>query len=179
VTTPDTTSTADLSRWAGVWALDPAKTTIEFRTKALWFLSVVGTARALRGDARIGSDATVNGTFVVDAASFDTKNQKRDDHLRSKDFFEVARYPTVEFTVDDVRSNGADRVVITGRLIVRGTDQRLTLQADVHEDGSVATVSTTVEIDRSLWGLTWAKMGTGLKNQVTIRANFYRPDPTV
>lgn len=59
-------------------------------------------------------------------------------------------------------------------LTVRGQPQPFTLQAEVSGSGSSATVSTEVEMDRSRWGMSWAKMGTGLKNHVTVRAHFDR-----
>jgi polyisoprenoid-binding protein YceI len=166
--------TSDLSRLAGSWVLDPEKTTVTFRTKAMWVLPVKGTAKALSGDAQISPDAAVKATLVIDAASFDTKNKKRDDHLRSEDFLEVVKYPTIVFTANGGRPAGAGRVEITGVLTVHGATQPLTLQAEVTGSENSATVSTEVEIDRSLWGLSWAKMGAGLKNQVAIRAHFNR-----
>lgn len=169
-----TDTTSDLSRLAGTWSLDPEKTTVSFRTRALWVLPVKGTVKALSGDAQIRPDVAVKGTLVIDAASFDTKNKKRDDHLRSEDFLEVVKYPTIVFTANGGRPAGAGRVEITGLLTVHGRSQPLTLQAEVSGSGNSTTVSTEVEIDRSLWGVSWAKMGTGLKNQVAIRAHFDR-----
>jgi polyisoprenoid-binding protein YceI len=167
------TSTTNLSRLPGTWALDPEKTTVTFRTKALWVLPVRGTAKALSGEAQVSADA-VTGTLVIDAASFDTKNKKRDDHLRSEDFLEVVKYPTIVFTTNGARPTGAGRVEIAGELTVHGRTQPVALQAQVSGSGNSATVSTEVEIDRSLWGISWAKMGTGLKNEVAIRAHFNR-----
>ena len=167
-------TTSDLSGLAGTWALDPERTTITFRTKAMWVLPVRGTAKALSGDARVSPDATVRGTLVIDAASFDTKNKRRDAHLRSEDFLEVAKYPTIDFTADGGRPAGTGRVEITGVLTVHGRTQPITLEAEVSRSGNSATVSTEVEIDRSQWGVSWAKMGTGLKNQVAICAQFER-----
>jgi polyisoprenoid-binding protein YceI len=113
--------------------------------------------------------------LVIDAGSFDTKNKKRDDHLRSADFFEVIKYPTISFTADSVRPIGFGRLQVSGLLTVHGRSRPLTLDAEVSSDGgSSATVTTEVEIDRSLFGLTWAKMGAGIKNHVTIRAHFDR-----
>jgi polyisoprenoid-binding protein YceI len=171
-----TNSTAsELSRYTGTWRLDPAKTTVDFRTKAMWVLPVKGTAKALSGEAQIGADGDAKGMLVIDAGSFDTKNKKRDDHLRTADFFEVVKYPTLSFTADGVRSTGSGRLEVDGVLTVHGRSQPVTLNAEVSGNGgSSATVTTEVEIDRSLFGLSWSKMGAGLKNQVTIRAHFDR-----
>jgi len=168
------TATGDLSWLAGAWTLDPEKTTVSFRTKAMWVLPVRGTARALSGDANIGPDAAVGGRLVIDATSFDTNNKKRDDHLRSEDFLEASQYPTIVFTAERGRPSGVGGVEVTGTLTVRDRTQPLTLVADVSGSGNSATVSTEVEIDRSLWGVSWTKLGAGLKNRVAIRAHFDR-----
>ncbi len=169
-----TDTTSDLSQLTGTWALDPQRTIVTFRTKAMWVLPVKGTAKALSGDAQVSPDAAMKGTLVIDAASFDTKNKKRDDHLRSSDFLEVVKHPTIVFTATGGRPAGAGRVEITGVLTVRGRTQPVTLQAEVSGSGNSATVSTEVEIDWSLWGVSWAKMGARVKNHVAIRAHFDR-----
>jgi polyisoprenoid-binding protein YceI len=169
-----TDTATDLTRFTGTWALDPGRTSVTFRTKAMWVLPVKGTAKALGGDAEITPDGAGTGTLVIDAASFDTKNKKRDDHLRSEDFLEIATYPTIVFKATGGRTVGAGLVEITGALTVHGQTQPMTLQAEVSGSGNSATVSSEVEIDRSLWGVSWAKMGTRLKNQVAIRAHFDR-----
>lgn len=168
-------TTRELSAYAGTWTLDPAKSTVDFRTKAMWVLPVKGTVKALSGEAQISADGDAGGSLVIDAGSFDTKNAKRDDHLRSADFLEVAKYPTISFTADRVQPIGLGRLEVGGVLTVHGQSQPLTLNAEVSGDGGgSATVTTEVEIDRSLFGLSWVKMGSGLKNHVTIRAHFDR-----
>lgn len=167
-----TDATSDLARFTGTWSLDPEQTSVMLRTKAIWVFPVKATARALGGGAKVTPEGAVAGTLVIDAASLDTKNNKRDDHLRSADFLEIAKYPTIVFEATGGRPIGAGLVEISGVLTIHGQTQPLTLQAEVSGSGNSATVSTSVEIDRSLWGVSWAKMGTGLKNQVAIRAHF-------
>jgi polyisoprenoid-binding protein YceI len=168
------TTAIDLTPFTGTWALDSERTSVTFRTKAMWVFSVKGTAQALGGNARIAPDGAVTGTFVIDAGSIDTKNKKRDDHLRTKDFFEVANYPTIVFDATGGRPVGPGLVQISGVLTIHGQTQPVTLKAQVSRSGNSATVSTEVEIDRSRWGMSWAMMGTSLKNQVAIRAHFNR-----
>jgi len=165
---------ADLTPFAGTWVVDPERTTVEFHTKALWFMPVKGRAKALGGDARIDPNGDVTGTLVIDASSFDTKNRRRDNHLRTADFFEVDRFSTIEFKATQARPAGNGLVEVTGDLTIHGVTKPLTLQAEVSESGDSATVSTVVEIDRSLWGMDWAKFGTGLKSNVKISAHFDR-----
>jgi polyisoprenoid-binding protein YceI len=165
---------ADLSQFAGSWTLDPDRTSIVFHTKAMWILNVQGTARALEGGGSVGTDGGLSGTLVIDAASVDTKNKKRDEHLRTADFFEVQKYPTIAFTVTGGRLDPSGKVELTGSLDLHGQTQPLTLLAEVSAAGDSATLSTEVDIDRSAWGLSWTKMGAGLKNRVVISAHFDR-----
>src|ERR1700693_1442394 len=84
---------------AGTWHLDPNRTTIEFHTKAVWGLAKVkGTFSAVSGSGVVGDRGTISGELVVDANSIDTRNKRRDKHLRSADFFDVSAYPTFSFT---------------------------------------------------------------------------------
>jgi polyisoprenoid-binding protein YceI len=163
---------ADLSPYAGSWTLEPGQTSVEFHTKALWLLNVVGTFNATEGGAVVGDDGSVAATFVLDAASVDTKNKKRDDHLRTADFFEVGAFPTISFTVTGARPKGAGKVEMTGTLTIHGVTRPLTLLAETSVTDGAATVLTELDIDRSAWGLTWAKLGAGLKNHVVIKAHF-------
>ena len=127
-----------------------------------------GTAHALGGDTQIDASGNVNGTVVIDAASFDTNNKKRDDHLRSDDFLEVIKYPTIVFTVNGGRPAAAGGFDITGVLTIHGHSAPITLQAEVSGTGSSATMSGEVEIDRSLWGMSWTKWACGSR----IRSRF-------
>lgn len=168
-------TTTDLNRFTGTWTLDPQKTSIAFRTKAMWIFTVNGTAKALSGDAAISPDGRAEGALVIDAASFDTKNKKRDDHLRTGEILDAARHPNIIFEATDARPDGAGLLEIKGRLTVRGKTLPLTLHGQISGSKESATVSTEVEIDRGLWGVTWgAKMGAGLKNRVTVSAHFDR-----
>jgi polyisoprenoid-binding protein YceI len=165
---------AESTAYAGSWTLDPSQTSIEFHTKAMWVLNVKGTFKAIEGSGSVGADGRVSGSIVFDAASVDTKKKKRDDHLRTADFFEVTAFPTITFTATDAHPKGADKVEVTGTLTIHGQTQPLALLADVSVTDDSAMVSAEVDIDRSEWGLTWAKLGAGLKNHVVINARFTR-----
>ena len=154
------------------WVLNPATTTIVFRTKAMWILNVKGTAKALNGDGIVAPDGPVSGRLVIDATSIDTHDAKRDKHLRTGDFLETAKYPTITFVTTSGRVTGTGTFELNGTLTVRDQTHPVTMSADVRRSGSTAVVSTEIDIDRSMWGLTWAKMGAGLHNRVAIEAHF-------
>jgi polyisoprenoid-binding protein YceI len=163
---------ADLSPFAGSWSLDPSHTSIVFHTKALWVLDVRGAFRAIEGSGTVGADDSVSGSIVIDATSVDTKKKKRDDHLRTADFFEVDTHPTITFSLANAHPKGAGTVELSGGLTIRGATRPVTLLAHVSSTDDSATVSTEFDIDRSQWGLTWAKLGAALKNHVVINARF-------
>ena len=169
-----TETTKDLTQFAGTWALDPERSSVTFRSKAMWVVPVKGTFKAFEGTAKITADGAVTGRLVIDAASVSTRITKRDNHLRSDDFLEVVEYPTIVFEVSGGRPIRADLMELSGVLTIHGQTQPLTLRVSITGTGSSATVSTDVDIDRSLWGLTWTNMGTRLKNRVAIRAHFDR-----
>ena len=174
----DPSATA-LGPLVGTWTLDPATTTVAFTTKAVWLLPVRATARATRGSGSVGEDGLVRGTVEFDAASIDTGNAKRDQHLRGEDFFEVTRYPTFVMDVRGARATGADTYELDATLTIRDTTRPLTLPATAAVSGDTATVTVVADIDRSEWGLTWAKLGAGLKNHVVVTARFTRDGPAV
>ncbi len=87
MTSPNQTAT-DLSAFAGTWTLDPAHTSVVFFTKAMWVFNVRGTFKALEGTGSVGTDGSVSGSILVDA-SVDTKQKRRDKHLRTADFLRL------------------------------------------------------------------------------------------
>ena len=79
---------------AGSWALDAARSEIGLKSKSMWGLvPVKGVFREVTGTGTVSAAGDVTGTVTVAAKSIDTKNKKRDEHLRSADFFDVANYP--------------------------------------------------------------------------------------
>jgi polyisoprenoid-binding protein YceI len=120
----------------------------------------------------VDPDGGLSGTLVIDAASIDTKNKKRDAHLRTADFFEVERFPTITFEVTSGRLAGSGKLELTGTLTVHGQTRPLSLVADLSVAADSVTVSTEVAIDRSEWGLSLTPFGAGLKNNVMINARF-------
>jgi polyisoprenoid-binding protein YceI len=162
----------DLSDFAGNWELDRDRTSIEFHTKALWVIPAKGTFRALEGVGTVAADGGISGMFVIDAASVNTKNKKRDVHLRTADFFEVETFPTITFEATSGRLAGPGTMDLDGTLTVHGETRPLAVSANLSVAADSVTVSAEVDIDRSAWGLTLTPFGAGLKNRVVISAQF-------
>jgi polyisoprenoid-binding protein YceI len=161
---------------AGTWLLDPSETTVELHTKAMWGTAKVKASfTVLEGAAVVGPEGEVTGTLVVDAASVDTGKRMRDKHLRSKDFFEVDSYPTFVYTVTAARVAEDNSVVFSGTLTVHGQTRPLEVRSVATVTGpNRVQLTGEADIDRSLWGLTWARMGARLDNHVVVTAAFTR-----
>ena len=172
----DAASTDLLGTASGNWRLDPASTTIEFHTKAMWGLSKVrGTFAAVSGAGTLGDHNSISGELVIDAASVDTGNRRRDKHLRAAEFFDVSNYPTLAFTATEVAPSADGTLTIKGTLRVRDHSEPVELVAvptAASPDRLIVTAETT--IDRTKWGMRWAKMGAGLINRVVVVAQFVR-----
>jgi polyisoprenoid-binding protein YceI len=167
-------SEGDLSAFSGSWTLDSSQSSLSFNTKAVWVLPVKGTLNPIEGSATVGTDGLISGSVVFDAASIDTKNKKRDDHLRTADFFEVEKYPTITFAVSNAVLRSGGEVELSGTLTIRNEARPLTLLAEVNVTNDAAEFTAETDIDRSAWGMTWAKMGAGLKNHAIIKARFIK-----
>jgi polyisoprenoid-binding protein YceI len=141
------------------WRIDPARSRAEFRVRHFWGLTTVhGHFDRLDGRLRVLQDGRCEIELEIDAASLDTGNRKRDEHLRSPEFFDVERHPTVAF-----RSTSADpgdgRLRVTGRLEAAGEYAPLVLDAAVRPDGDGLEIDAASTVDQRRLGMTWSPLG--------------------
>jgi len=159
---------------AGEWILDPSRSTVSLKNRSMWGLVPVnGVFRQVAGAGTVSPASEVSGVITVVAASIDTKNTRRDTHLRSADFFDSDNYPDITFTVEGIRPSGQG-VTVTGTLSVRDRARPLTFDGTVavHGDGEV-WLDAEVGINRADCGLTWNLMGmVSMNNTLTIHAAF-------
>jgi polyisoprenoid-binding protein YceI len=146
----------------GTYVLDTGHTTVEFVGRHLMITKVRGRFTDFSGEIVIGEapeDSSVNVT--INAASVDSSDEKRDGHLRSPDFLDVEKYPTITFRSTEVKVDNDGTAKVTGDLTVKDVTRPVSL--DVEFDGAQADpwggqrlgFSATSEIDREDWGLTW------------------------
>jgi polyisoprenoid-binding protein YceI len=160
---------------AGEWVLDPRKSSIRLKTKVLGLIPVRGIFREVTGEGTIYPDGRVSGTVTVAAASVDTKNTRRDKHLRSADFFDSANKPSITFTADGVQLTGQG-VTVTGALTVRDATRPLSFDVatSVQGEGEI-WLDAEVSINRAAFGLTWNQMGmTSMNSTLAIHVVFTR-----
>ena len=153
------------------WTLDPHHTSVSFSAKHLGVATVRGRFITVTADVELddpNDPVTARGRIIVDAASIDTGNEQRDTHLRSADFLEVERFPTITFELRSVRPAEDGAYLVTGALTIHGETRDITLDyehAGVVNDpfGNTKVGGTlTGTINRSDWGLKWnVPLGSG------------------
>jgi polyisoprenoid-binding protein YceI len=151
---------------AATWQIDPDHASVEFKVRHLMVAWVKGSFTTVSGNVEIDdADLTAAQARVsIDAASINTNNSKRDEHLRSEDFLAVADFPTITFVSSRViAADGIPRQLI-GALTIRGTTREVTLDIDELTPpikdpwgNTRRGVTATTEIDRRDFGLTWNK----------------------
>jgi polyisoprenoid-binding protein YceI len=161
---------------AGTWTLDPSRTTVALKTKAMWGLvPVKGSFAATGGTATVTPEGAVTATVEISSASINTKMKKRDEHLRSDDFFAADAHPTITVAIDHVDAKASDPSA-TGSLTVRGQSTPLTFPLTVTSlDSQTAELDAVVEVDRSQVGIDFkAKGATKMVSTMTVHAVFTR-----
>ncbi len=169
---PESTTTSR-SLDHGSWRLEPASSRIEFSVPHFYGLMKV-RGHFDRYDARLDLDADPAVTLTVDAASVNTGNRKRDEHLRSKDFFTVSEHPTLNFSSAGAELRG-DTLHVHGMLEVLGNSVAVELPLQILADGNGHEVKGSLVIDQRLLGLTWSPAGvTRTPTTVTLQGRLLR-----
>ena len=151
-----TTGTAQLA--TGTWAIDPVHSTIGFSVRHLMVSKVRGTFDTFSGAIVVAEDGTPSVTAEVAVDSINTRNEQRDAHVRSADFFNAEQYPTATFTSTGVRSNGDDYLV-DGEFTLKGVTKPVTLELEFNGvnpgmgQGEVAGFEASVVLNRKDFGL--------------------------
>ena len=161
------------------WRIDPAHTHIEFSVKHLMIAKVKGRFTGVTGSVRLAPGLAGSSVeVVIDASSIDTREAKRDAHLRSADFFDAEQFPNLTFRGGQVRPTGMGEFSVVGDLAIRGVTREVTLEVTDEGRGTDpwggerAGFSATTLIDRRDFGLTWNQAletgGVLVGNDVTI-----------
>jgi len=109
----------------------------------MWGLAHVnGIFGEVSGNGTVSADGQVSGTVTMAAASIDTKNARRDAHLRSGDFFDSGNHPDITFTADGIRPSGQG-IAVTGALTARDRTRPLSFDAAVSVQAATARSGST------------------------------------
>jgi polyisoprenoid-binding protein YceI len=114
------------------YAIDPAHSEVGFAVRHLMISKVRGNFTGFTGAVTLGPDGDIPTSIegVVDATSVDTREEKRDGHLRSADFFDVENHPSLTFKSTSITGSGSDFTAV-GDLTIRGTTKSVTLKGEV------------------------------------------------
>jgi polyisoprenoid-binding protein YceI len=141
----------------GAWQLDPARSSVAFHVRHFYgLMTVKGSFADYEGTLDLSATPAVE--LTIEGASLDTKQAKRDTHLRSKDFFDVKRHPQVRFVSDSVRIDG-DTLRVRGHLQAAGRQIPLELDATVREIDGELEIEAVTEADHRELGMTWSPLG--------------------
>jgi polyisoprenoid-binding protein YceI len=152
---------------ADTWHIDPAHTNVEFTVRHMMISNVKGqfekTSGTITADGTDPASAKIDAT--IDASSINTRVEKRDMHLKSPDFLDVAKYPTITFKSTKVEAEGPNKWKVTGDLTLHGVTKPVVLEVEssgppIHDPmgNTRAGASATTKINRSDFGLTWNKV---------------------
>jgi polyisoprenoid-binding protein YceI len=175
---------------ADKYDFDKAHTTVGFQVRHL-VTNVGGRFQDFTGTVLVDRAKPESSSveFTIQAASIDTNEPKRDEHLRAPDFFDVAKHPTITFKSTSVKPAGKDTYEVTGNLTMRGVTKQLTLPVTFLGEGKdpwgnekIGFEISTV-LNRKDYGIVWNKaldaggvlVADEVKVQISVEANKAKP----
>lgn len=166
------------------WTVDPAHSEVSFKVKHLMITNVKGTIRNYELEVITDNDQFMPAeiTFTADAASIDTGNEQRDQHLQSPEFFDAAQYPKIVFKGTRFEKKGDDEYELYGDLTIRDITRPIELDvefAGLMKDpwgNTKAGFTVNGKFNRKDWGLHWnAALETGgvmVSDEVRVSADI-------
>jgi polyisoprenoid-binding protein YceI len=163
------------------WEIDSAHSGAHFSVRHLMIATVRGEFRKVTGTIQMDEmDITKSRVeATIDATTIDTREERRDNHLKGADFFDVAKFPIITFTSKSVTRLGEGRFKVVGDLTMHGVTKEVVLEVEgltqqvKDQRGNTKTgASATTKINRSDFGLTWNRAvetgGVAVSDEVAI-----------
>lgn len=176
--------TAAAAAQAGTWQIDPNHSSAQFSVRHLGVSTVLGAFTKVSGSAKHDptDPSKTSLDASIDASSVDTRVEMRDNDLRSPNFLEVQKYPTITFHSKQTKSAGAGKLQITGDLTIHGVTKEVVLDVD----GPSAPIkdpwgnqrigaSAATTINRKDFGVNGAPGAVGDEITITIDAELIQP----
>jgi polyisoprenoid-binding protein YceI len=175
LTSPEVQALLRDGELAGSWTLDAARSEVVLKTRHTWgLLPLTGAFRQVSGNGTVTAAGDASGVITVAAGSVDTKNKRRDEHLRSADFFDIANHPDFTFAADAV-TPASRGVRVAGRLTVRGRTRPVSFDAKVSVIDGEIWLDGEIGVNRADFGLTWNMMGIApMESTIVVHAVFIR-----
>ncbi|MFL6164186.1 MAG: YceI family protein [Jatrophihabitantaceae bacterium] len=143
----------------GTWQIDPAHSDVSFSVRHMMVSKVKGRFSTFSGTIVTAENPLESVvTAEIDASSIDTNQEQRDNHIRSADFFEVEKYPTITFSSTSVTVRGDD-FLVQGDLTIKGNTRSVPLKLELNGfgpdpfGGVRAGFTATTEISRKEFGV--------------------------
>jgi polyisoprenoid-binding protein YceI len=175
---------------AETYSFDKGHTTVGFQVRHI-YTNVSGKFTDFTGTIQVDRAKPESSTvdFTIQATSIDTSEPRRDQHLRSADFFDVANNPTITFKSTSIKANGKDSWIVTGDFTMHGVTKSVVLPVTLLGEGKDPMgnekmgLETGLTINRKDYGLNWNKaletggvlVGEEVKIQIAIEANKAKP----
>lgn len=165
------------------WLIDKAHSSAEFKVRH-FMANVVGRFKTFDAEIHLDRTKPSNSSveFTIDAASIDTDNANRDEHLRSPDFFDVAKHPAITFKSVSIKERSKDLYDVTGDLTMRGVTRRITIPVAFlgFGRGPRGTEKAGFEIETTIkrkeFGIVWNRVldegGVMLGDDVKVSINL-------
>jgi len=182
------TTTPLAAQPANTWTIDPNHTAAQFAVKHMMVSTVRGQFEKTSGTIEWdGKDpTTIKANVTIDAASVNTRVEMRDNDLRSANFFDVAKYPTITFVSTKVEPVGPGRLKMTGDLTMHGVTKTIVLDVDgpgepIRQGQNLRVgASATARINRHDWGLDYGRLVEAVPvvgDEVTITIDIEATKP--
>ncbi len=146
-----------------LWTFEPGHTCAEFTVRHMMVTIVRGSFKNLKGTLQFdpADPASASVEVKIDAASFSTGENERDEHLRSADFLDAAKHPTITFKSTRVEVTGYNKCKVLGNLTIRGTTRPVILEVEFFGPVDTPFNNTrmgflaTTKINREDFGVSW------------------------
>jgi polyisoprenoid-binding protein YceI len=156
-----TTATQIPGYVAGTWDIDASHSDVSFTVRHMMVSKVKGNFARFSGEL-VTADNVLDSSVTADIEldSIDTRNEQRDGHIRSADFFDVENFPTMTYRSTGIRQDGGD-FIVDGDLTLRGVTKNVPLRLEINGfgpdayGGTRAGFTATTEINRTDFGVNW------------------------
>jgi len=167
--TPHRTSEIESTRWR----INPARSNVEFHVPHFYRLhTVTGWFERYTGILCLSRDPAIE--LTIEADSLNSNNPRRDEHLRSSDFFDAEHHPQVRFVSDSAELDG-ERLNVRGRLYAAGKSIPLEVDGTLRRDGDELEIDATAWADQRKLGMTWSPLGmVRTPSRLTVRGRLVK-----
>ncbi len=165
---------------AETWTIDPSHSSAQFAVRHMMVSTVRGDFSNVNGKVEYDPEkpAATKIDATIDVATVNTRVAARDNHLKSADFFDVAKYPTMSFVSKSVEPAGSGKLKVIGDLTMHGVTKQVALEVEgpsgvvKNQQGSRMGATATAKLSRKDFGLTWNQMleagGVAVSDEVNV-----------